>query len=101
MRIENEDENVFGWLGLKENPDSYQSATGVYDYFWEISQETRDKIINGWIDSLRAYLDPEVAVLMESATGTCYVSVSDNPVEDKPAGDNIIQFPRLYDNTDI
>ena len=47
MRIENEDENVFGWLGLKENPDSYQSATGVYDYFWEISQETRDKIING------------------------------------------------------
>ena len=61
-----EDENIFGWIGLKDNGSHYVSATGLYDYFWSIKQETREKILNGWITALEAYLDPEFEKRLES-----------------------------------
>ena len=34
-----EDENIFGWMGLKDNGSHYVSATGLYDYFFSIEKE--------------------------------------------------------------
>jgi len=47
-----EDENIFGWIGLKDNGSHYVSAAGLYDYFFAIKKETRDKILEGWIVAL-------------------------------------------------
>jgi hypothetical protein len=90
-----EDENIFGWIGLKDNGSHYVSAAGLYDYFFAIKKETRDKILEGWIVALEAYLDPEFEDRMEEAEdGIIYVSESSESVEDKPTG-NIIPFPKV------
>tara|TARA_R110002126_G_scaffold286448_1_gene438318 strand:+ start:386 stop:682 length:297 start_codon:yes stop_codon:yes gene_type:complete len=90
-----EDENIFGWVGLKDNGSHYVSATGLYDYFWSIKQETREKILEGWITALEAYLDPDFEKRLEDIEdGIIYVSESSESVEDKPT-DNIIPFPKI------
>jgi hypothetical protein len=90
-----EDENIFGWVGLKDNGNHYVSATGLYDYFWSIKQETREKILRGWITALEAYLDPEFEKRLEDVEdGIIYVSESSDSVEDK-TNDNVIQFPKI------
>ena len=91
-----EDENIFGWIGLKDNGSHYVSAAGLYDYFFAIKKETRDKILEGWISALEVYLDPEFEerVEKEAEGGIIYVSESPDSVEDKPTG-NIIPFPKV------
>ena len=91
-----EDENIFGWIGLKDNGSHYVSAAGLYDYFFAIKKETRDKILEGWISALEVYLDPEFEERMEKEAeeGIIYVSESPDSVEDKPTG-NIIPFPKV------
>jgi len=90
-----EDENIFGWIGLKDNGSHYVSAAGLYDYFFAIKKETRDKILEGWITALEAYLDPGFEERMEeSEDGIIYISESADSVEDKPSG-NIIPFPKI------
>jgi hypothetical protein len=90
---DSQDENIFGWVGLKDNGDHYVSAVGLYDYFWALKEESRTKILEGWISAIEAYLDPEFAEVVKSEEGVIYVSENSESVEDKPAA-NIIQFPR-------
>jgi hypothetical protein len=87
-------ENIFGWVGLKDNGDHYVSAVGLYDYFWALKEESRTKILEGWISAIEAYLDPEFAKQVVNADdGVIYISETSESVEDKPSA-NIIQFPR-------
>jgi hypothetical protein len=88
-------ENVFGYIGLKDNGDHYVSAVGLYDYFWTLKEETRNKILEGWITAIEAYLDPEFAkeIINAPQEGIVYISQASESVEDKPTAD-IIQFPR-------
>lgn len=88
-----QDENIFGWVGLKDNGDHYVSAVGLYDYFWALKEESRTKILEGWISAIEAYLDPEFAKIVNSEEGVIYISENAESVEDKPTA-NIIQFPR-------
>ena len=87
-----QDENIFGWIGLKDNGDHYVSAVGLYDYFWALKEESRTKILEGWISAIEAYLDPEFAKIVNSEEGVIYISENAESVEDKPTA-NIIQFP--------
>lgn len=87
-----QDENIFGWVGLKDNGDHYVSAVGLYDYFWALKEESRTKILEGWISAIEAYLDPEFAKIVNSEEGVIYISENAESVEDKPTA-NIIQFP--------
>lgn len=89
------EESVFGWVGLKENSDHYVSATGIYDFFWTLQEETRVKIIHGWIEALEAYLDPEFDKQFPVGVeeGAIYISENSSSVEDKTSA-NIIPFPR-------
>lgn len=90
---ENE-ENIFGWVGLKDNGDHYISAVGLYDYFWSLKEDTRTKILEGWITSIEAYLDPEFNKrLVNAEEGVIYVSEGLESVEDKPVA-NVIPFPK-------
>jgi hypothetical protein len=90
---ENE-ENIFGWVGLKDNGDHYISAVGLYYYFWHLKEDTRTKILEGWVTAIEAYLDPEFAKdVVNADEGIIYVSESRESVEDKPSG-NIIPFPK-------
>ena len=89
-----DDENIFGWVGLKDNGDHYVSAVGLYDYFWALKEESRTKILEGWISAIEAYLDREFAKqLVNAEEGVIYISENHESVEDKPSA-NIIQFPR-------
>ena len=92
MFEDDQDENIFGWVGLKANGDHYVSAVGLYDYFWALKEESRTKIIERWISSIEAYLDPEFAKIVNSEEGVIYISENAESVEDKPTA-NIIQFP--------
>ena len=88
------EDNVFGWVGLKDNGDHYISAVGLYDYFWSLKEDTRTKILEGWITAIEAYLDPEFAKQMVNAEdGVMYVSEGLESVEDKPVA-NVIPFPK-------
>ena len=87
-----QDENIFGWIGLKDNGDHYVSAVGLYDYFWALKEESRTKILEGWISAIEAYHDPEFAKIVNSEEGVIYISENAESVEDKPTA-NIIQFP--------
>lgn len=93
MFEDDQDENIFGWIGLKDNGDHYVSAVGLYDYFWALKEESRTKILEGWISAIEAYLDPEFAKIVNSEEGVIYISENAESVEDKPTA-NIIQFPR-------
>ena len=93
MFEDDQDENIFGWVGLKDNGDHYVSAVGLYDYFWALKEESRTKILEGWISAIEAYLDPEFAKIVNSEVGVIYISENTESVEDKPTA-NIIQFPR-------
>ena len=88
-----QDENIFGWVGLKDNGDHYVSAVGLYDYFWALKEESRTKILEGWISAIEAYLDPEFAKIVNSEEGVSYISENYESVEDKPSA-TIIQFPK-------
>lgn len=93
MFKENQEENIFGWVGLKDNGDHYLSAVGLYDYFWNLKEETRVKILEGWITSIEAYLDPEFTKQMVNLDeGIIYVSECSDVVEEKQLA-NVIQFP--------
>lgn len=92
MFEDDQDENIFGWVGLKDNGDHYVSAVGLYDYFWALKEESRTKILEGWISAIEAYLDPEFAKIVNSEEGVIYISENAESVEDKPTA-NIIQFP--------
>ena len=92
MFEDDQDENIFGWGGLKDNGDHYVSAVGLYDYFWALKEESRTKILEGWISAIEAYLDPEFAKIVNSEEGVIYISENAESVEDKPTA-NIIQFP--------
>lgn len=92
MFEDDQDENIFGWIGLKDNGDHYVSAVGLYDYFWALKEESRTKILEGWISAIEAYLDPEFAKIVNSEEGVIYISENAESVEDKPTA-NIIQFP--------
>jgi len=88
------EENIFGWVGLKDNGDHYISAVGLYDYFWALKEDTRNKILEGWITAIEAYLDPDFAKQVVNAEeGIMYVSESIESVEDKPSA-NVIPFPK-------
>jgi hypothetical protein len=89
---DDQDENIFGWVGLKDNGDHYVSAVGLYDYFWALKEESRTKILEGWISAIEAYLDPEFAKIVNSEEGVIYILENAESVEDKPIA-NIIQFP--------
>lgn len=94
MFEDDQGENIFGWVGLKDNGDHYVSAVGLYDYFWALKEESRTKILEGWISAIEAYLDPEFAKQVVNADdGVIYISETSESVEDKPSA-NIIQFPR-------
>lgn len=87
-----EPENVFGWLGLKDNGDHYVAAVGLYDYFWALDEETRKKILNGWMEALEAYHNPDFFETGTKIDDCIIVSQSEESVEDKPSA-NIIPFP--------
>lgn len=96
--IEIPDENIFGWIGMKDNGDHYAAVSGIYDYFWSLKPETREKMIYGWIEALEAFLDPDFEEnLDEFATGLTYVNIS-SPVEEKieevKIEGNVIPFRR-------
>ena len=94
MFEEDNEENIFGWVGLKDNGDHYISAVGLYDYFWALKEDTRNKILEGWITAIEAYLDPDFAKQVVNAEeGIMYVSESIESVEDKPSA-NVIPFPK-------
>ena len=92
MFEDDQDENIFGWIGLKDNGDHYVSAVGLYDYFWALKEESRTKILEGWISAIEAYLDPDFAKIVNSEEGVIYISENTESVEDKPTA-NVIQFP--------
>lgn len=94
MFEDDNEENIFGWVGLKDNGDHYISAVGLYDYFWALKEDTRNKILEGWITAIEAYLDPDFAKQVVNAEeGIMYVSESIESVEDKPSA-NVIPFPK-------
>ena len=94
MFEDDQDENIFGWVGLKDNGDHYVSAVGLYDYFWALKEESRTKKLEGWISAIEAYLDPDfIKEVINADEGTIYISETLESVEDKPSA-NIIQFPR-------
>lgn len=90
------DENMFGLLGLKENPENYTAVVGLYDYFWALKPETREKMIEGWIEALQAYLEEDYEDNLPDYTeGVILVSES-FPVEDKQIdfSTNVVPFRR-------
>ena len=90
-----EDENIFGWIGLKDNGSHYVAAAGLYDYFWAIKDETRVKIISGWIKALEAYISEDFNIDdIVPDDGVLYISSCEDSVEDKPSG-NVIPFPKV------
>ena len=95
MFEDDQDENIFGWVGLKDNGDHYVSAVGLYDYFWALKEESRTKILEGWISAIEAYLDPEFAkeIINARHEGIVYISETIESVEDKQSA-RIIPFPK-------
>ena len=90
-----EDENIFGWIGLKDNGSHYVAAAGLYDYFWAVKDETRVKIISGWIKALEAYISEDFNIDdIVPDDGVLYISSCEDSVEDKPSG-NVIPFPQV------
>lgn len=88
------EENMFGWIGLKEQEDCYVSASGLYEAFWVLKPEVRVSIIEGWIRTLETFLDPKIQEKIDgSDEATIYISVDDMSVEDKPMC-NVIPFPK-------
>jgi hypothetical protein len=87
MTLDPDAGEVFGWVGLNDTGEHYVAATGIYDYFWSLSRETREKLIWGWIESLEYYLDPEVAAkVQENVTeGDLVYYIHDEVVEGKPS----------------
>ena len=90
-----QDENIFGWIGLKDNGSHYVAAAGLYDYFWAVKEETRTKIITGWITALEAYLSEDFDIdNIVPDDGILYISACEDSVEDKST-DNVIPFPKI------
>jgi hypothetical protein len=95
------EENIFGFVGLKDNGTHYVSSTGLYDYFFKLKEDTREKIITGWIASLQTYLDSdflEDVGLHGNDEGLIYVSEDTTVVEEKVIADNVVPFPKKTKN---
>lgn len=90
--FENPEENLFGWIGLKDNGDHYVAAVGMYEYFWALDEETRKKILNGWSAAIEAYHDPKFVSEGKQLNDYILVSESSDVVEEKHGAD-IIPFP--------
>ena len=86
-----DDNTVMGWLGLIDNESHYSASSGVYDFFWLMSYDTRKKVINGWKEALDQFLDPEFSPTTEE--GIVYITEGSKPIEHKIDA-QIIQFPR-------
>lgn len=79
------EENVFGVVGLADNGDHYSSMAGLYDYFWALKPDTREKMILGWIEALENFLDPIFDEHVLDLEGELYVVKSLERVEEKEA----------------
>jgi hypothetical protein len=86
------EENLFGWVGLKDNGDHYVAAVGLYEYFWTLDEGTRKKILDGWTQAIEAYRSPDFFENSKHVDGYILVSECDEVVEEKPDAD-IIPFP--------
>jgi len=95
----NEEENVFGWIGLRDKGNHYVAAVGLYDYYWSLKDETRAKVLAGWIQALEVFQDPEFAKKLTTRQDedgeVLYVAQSTNSIEDK-GSENVIQFPNMF-----
>ena len=101
MTFNPDEGEVFGWVGISDSDDGYLAATGIYDYFWSLKQETREKLIIGWVEALESYLDPEVAERVQNRItgGDLIYFEGEEIIEERPSSKKtskpgiVLQFP--------
>lgn len=89
------DENMFGIFGLKDNPENYTAVVGMYDYFWALKPETREKMILGWIESLETFLEEDYTDMLSEYSEGIIIMAESHSVEDKDIDfSNVVPFRR-------
>ena len=92
-----DDENVFLVAGFIDSPTEYKGATAVYDYFWALTPDLRQKLIESWkktIDELeKSHPELNDVFNAEDEYGSMAVFSDEEAVESRPPKDNILKFP--------
>lgn len=92
-----DDENVFLVAGFIDSPTEYKGAIAVYDYFWALAPDLRQKLIESWkktIDELEnSHPDLNDIFNSEDEYGSMAVFSDEESVEVRPPKDNVLKFP--------
>jgi len=92
-----EDENVFLIAGFIDSPTEYKGAIAVYDYFWALTPDLRQKLIESWKKTLseleNAHYDLNDAFSSDDEYGSMAVFSDEEAVEVRAPKDNILEFP--------
>lgn len=91
-----EESNIFSFAGIVETPEAYYGAIALYDYFWILKPELREKLIRSWISTLEKTLEEDYLekVAPTYAEGIAIVMVAEEPIEERSVPDNVIPFGR-------
>lgn len=92
-----EDENVFLIAGFIDSPTEYKGAIAVYDYFWALTPDLRQKLIESWKKTLseleNAHSDLNDVFSSDDEYGSMAVFSDEEAVEVRAPKDNILEFP--------
>ena len=92
-----DEDNVFLMAGFIDSPTEYKGAIAVYDYFWALAPDLRQKLIESWkktIDELeKSHSDLNDIFNTEEEYGSMAVFSDEEAVEIRPPKDNILKFP--------
>lgn len=92
------EENVFGVLALTDTGESYVSLVGLYDYFWALRADAREKLVAGWIEGLEVFTDPNFEPLVkEGITGDLFTYTSDLVIEEMEPEDKELRAKEILD----
>lgn len=88
-----DENNMFGYHGVLDRKTHYVPAIGMFDHFWALRTSTRNKILEGWINTLQTILDNEEFEPEEIVGNVLMFSNED--VKEEKESDNVVQFPSI------
>ena len=93
-----DEDAIFMLGGFVDSPTSFNGAIGVYDYFWSLEPDLRQRLIDSWQKSLDVlkenHLDMTVTIMDSDEFGNLALFMDGEAVEIKKPKDNVIPFKR-------
>ena len=92
-----EEENIFLMAGVLNSPTEFHGGIGVYDYFWALTPDLQQKLLESWRDCINKMLDDdELLAEMDpcEAEGNMVIMVNADVVEVRKPQDNVVPFKR-------